>query len=74
MFINRIKELELLDKRLEVFLWWNWKNTYHLAFLWLRRTGKTYLLNHFLTQNKDKVNIVYFNISKFKISPYSFSK
>ncbi len=74
MFINRIKELELLENRLEIFLWSNWQNTYHLAFLWLRRTGKTYLLNHFLNENKNKVKIVYFNTSKFKISPYSFSK
>lgn len=74
MFINRIRELELLGSRLEIFLSWNWQNTYHLAFLWLRRTGKTYLLNHFLNLNKHTVHIVYFNTSKFKISPYSFSK
>jgi hypothetical protein len=74
MFINRIKELDIINKRLELFLLWKWQNTYHIAFLWLRRTGKTYLLNHFLNQNKNKVKIIYFNTSKFKISPYGFSK
>jgi len=73
MFINRIYELELLNKKLELFLNWNWKNTYHHAFLGLRRTGKTYLLQHFASQSKEKVKIVYLNISKYKISPYSFS-
>ncbi len=73
MFINRKYELEKLEEKFETFLNWNWQNTFHLAFLGLRRTWKTYLLTHFLQKKKKFVKTVYFNVSKFKVSPYSFS-
>ena len=74
-FINRKFELELLNKKLEHFRKWIWLNTSHLAFLWLRRTWKTYLVKYFLNNlkninnkdvnNKDIISI-FIDVSKFK--------
>jgi len=67
IFINRKNELELLQNKLDTFKNWVWQNTYHLAFLWLRRTGKTYLVKYFYSQiiqkHKD-INIIFVDISK----------
>jgi predicted AAA+ superfamily ATPase len=52
-FINRTSELQLLNERLINFQQGNWLNTSHLAFLGLRRTGKTYLVKYFYTLVKE---------------------
>jgi len=67
LFINRKNELELLKNRLDIFKNSIWQNTYHLAFLWLRRTGKTYLVKYFYSQvlnNYKDINIIFVDISK----------
>jgi len=66
-FINRTAELALLTERLEQFKQGKWLNTSHLAFLGLRRTGKTYLIKEFasliLKKHKEIIPI-FIDISK----------
>lgn len=67
LFINRKNELELLQNKLYNFKKSIWQNTYHIAFLWLRRTGKTYLVKYFYSQVLQKhkdINIIFVDISK----------
>ena len=67
IFVNRKNELELLQNKLDIFKNSFWQNTYHLAFLGLRRTGKTYLVKYFYSQVIKKyknINIIFVDISK----------
>jgi len=67
IFVNRVSELELLNNKLEQFKNWIWLNTSHLAFLWLRRTWKTYLVKYFLknvNQKEENIITIFVDISK----------
>jgi AAA+ ATPase superfamily predicted ATPase len=66
-FINRKVELTLLTERLEQFKQGKRFNTSHLAFLGLRRTGKTYLVKEFasiIQHHHKEVIPLFIDISK----------
>jgi hypothetical protein len=66
-FINRKFELKILNERLDDFKHWTWLNTSHIAFLWLRRTGKTYLVKYFynvIKENHKDIIPLFIDISK----------
>ena len=50
-----------------------WSNVYHLAFLGLRRTGKTFLMKQLLSQVTN-IPKVYLDVSKINTTPQEFSK
>ena len=75
-FIDRDMELERLRRQLALFGSGDWDNTCHLALLGLRRTGKTFLLKHFLDHFVDRgqFQVVYLDISKVANSPRDFAR
>jgi hypothetical protein len=75
-FVDRDLELERLQQQLALFGSGNWDNTCHLALLGLRRTGKTFLLKHFLDHfvNRRQFEVVYLDISKVANSPRDFAR
>jgi AAA+ ATPase superfamily predicted ATPase len=74
-FINRKVELALLTEKLEQFKEGKRLNTSHLAFLGLRRTGKTYLVKEFVSlimqKHKDIIPL-FIDISKLTEEIKSF--
>jgi len=75
-FVNRKNELERLSGQLALFRAGNWDNTCHLAVLGLRRTGKTFLIKHFLNHvvDRNEANPVYVDVSKVANSPRDFAR
>lgn len=75
-FINRRVELERLSQQLVLFRRGEWDNTCHLALLGLRRTGKTFLLKHFLDHlvDHDAMHTAYLDVSKIANSPRDFAR
>lgn len=75
-FVNRKREIEILRSRLRLLIGGPWDNTSHLAILGLRRTGKTFLIRHFLDETiaKADVCVQYVDVSKIANSPRDFAK
>ncbi|MBT3296819.1 MAG: ATP-binding protein, partial [Verrucomicrobia bacterium] len=75
-FINRRVELKRLSQQLALFRRGEWDNTCHLALLGLRRTGKTFLLKHFLDHlvDHDAMHTAYLDVSKIANSPRDFAR
>lgn len=75
-FIDRDTELTRLGGQLDLFRAGEWDNTCHLALLGLRRTGKTFLIKHFLDHVVDDGVLlpVYLDVSKVANSPRDFAR
>ncbi|MBT7066428.1 MAG: hypothetical protein HN919_09010 [Verrucomicrobia bacterium] len=75
-FINRTVEIQRLRAQLELFQKGEWDNTCHLALLGLRRTGKTFLIKHFLDHavEPQTAHRVYLDLSKSANSPRDFAQ
>ncbi len=75
IFVNRKYELDILRNKLDNFILWKWLNTSHVAFLWLRRIWKTFLVKYFLDNiDTKKLDVcrVFVDVSKTKDNIYNF--
>lgn len=70
LFTNRKKELTLIELTIESFLKKGIRK--HLAFLGLRRIGKSLILFEYIKRNKKDVIIAYIDLKKISMEPSFF--
>lgn len=73
MFFDRENIIETYKSKIEIFLSGKWQNTYNLAFLGLRRTGKTFLIKELLNHHSKDIHTFYFDLSNLNTTPLNFS-
>ncbi|MBL7148194.1 MAG: ATP-binding protein [Nanoarchaeota archaeon] len=71
LFTNRKKELALIDLTIDGFL--KKRTRKHLAFLGLRRIGKSLILFEFIKRNKKDVIISHIDLKKLSMEPQFFA-
>ncbi len=71
LFTNRVKELAMIESVIESFVEKGVRR--HLAFLGLRRIGKSLILFEYIKRNKKEVIIVYVDLKKTSMEPQFFA-
>ncbi|MDR0651404.1 MAG: AAA family ATPase [Candidatus Peribacteria bacterium] len=74
MFFDRENFIDIYQQKLEFFTSKKWQNTYHLAFLGLRRTGKTTLIQQLFEYYSKGQLTFYFDFSALATTPLNFSR